>query len=1021
MLQCDTLPQPAAPLRRPAIPIARVPASPSSSSCSSCSSPPQIATRTKEALANTTTALGFTVPTAPTIRIPFRPSVPVIPSARSGTFRGSARTAVDANEECDGVALASMTVRGKGGRPCTAEAPRETLVQMVRQERAERARAQEAVQGLQAEVQRLGVEVEEHALDVKELEEENVVMQRALRERTDAEKKAERDARMQGVILRSRCEHQKMACDELARRLVEARHEIVAVGVEMKSVQATSSQRDANGEEPLQTFRKRLLQLLSLGGNTTWSETGSRPTTPAVVPTLAEMPVSTEQESTKPVFTSVPAPASSSQQPMPVTAPSVSNQCTQPATQAPAPLTSSKKPAQLSTSCLSEEQAKPSSIVSAQPKQPSTLATCTPTSCDIMSACFQSVFPSSPSEAEHVEEFDAELEFPRFSLEMDLQKQETCAGQLCLQENQMPSHAIATSLDKVVVETLGVVEDTRPLFAHCPSVGSWLRPLPQLFSASIDTVSSQAVNDNSKIATCEEVVVGDPTSPKTSADFRVSSCFDLPRCQFIHMPSVGAWLRAARREELLAPAAGEQESQASQVHDQEVEVEMCTRKVSEDQPCDIDEPLESTDPNSPQVVLVVRLDEEDSLGATRDAFDEVVALESEKIGRTAKSQDDNAPDVVQDVKALSSTSDSEGDSDDVDSDHDSDEEESEEESASEEESEQEAVGKRMCSEADSESMDAIEEKNEDSSDNDTAESDEETDDESQDDSAESIQTKEQQRNESLDDSKNSTEVGNLGEILPAVEVQKAMSETALWRAGILGLESPSSSPCKASVSRPPHAPPFEVAKLSPSLQDRMPNVAKGKTIAQGKDHSLEGSGGIEKSKPQALRSLSEGRIPQRQMDSRVAVSHTHPRQSERQLPDRPIDSLKARAKAPVPLPRHVPPPQMECTLQYAPPARDYDSWQYEKIFPAKDIVQVVRLEGKPYVRKGRKEMEEEIAGRHGKSRMNGLCGIYRPLVQNQERRAPRVQSLPSLPASSRSQHLLRDVQLGSPQRFVGIS
>jgi hypothetical protein len=46
------------------------------------------------------------------------------------------------------------------------------------------------------------------------------VVQRALRERTNAEKKAERDARMQGVLLRARAEQQKLACDELARRFV---------------------------------------------------------------------------------------------------------------------------------------------------------------------------------------------------------------------------------------------------------------------------------------------------------------------------------------------------------------------------------------------------------------------------------------------------------------------------------------------------------------------------------------------------------------------------------------------------------------------------------------------------------------------------------------------------------------------------------------------------------------------------------------------------------------------------------
>jgi len=571
-----------------------------------------------------------------------------------------------------------------------------------------------------------------------------------------------------------------------------------------------------------------------------------------------------------------------------------------------------------------------------------------------------------------------------------------------------------------------------------------VQPLPRHVPQFVSESTSKKIDD--------EVV------PCTSFNVNVH------RCGFVHRPSVGAWLCAAPRGELLARVAEEQMSQLSsrgsamlqsQLKEADAEVSCVDSKVSEDQLCETEVIVESVDQSSPQMLLFVRLDgdascepkQESIVDQPETCFDVVAGLELDNVDRVVEVQDDKAKDEACDENAPSPSLDSEDDSEDGS--EDDSEEESDEESASdeecsrqsEEETNEERVRKEQCSEADSESKGTTEQpikpkslaeadrESEDSSDNETSGSDEETDDDSQEDSAEDTENHVDQRpspkivETSFHDKSRKTQGANdLIEISPAEDVQKTMSATALWRAGILGLESPSSSPSKVSPvrsSRPPHAPPFEVAKLSPTLQVDIPNVAKGDHVAQGSDQSFGGNRVIDRSKHKASRCMSEGRIPHRQMDSRVAVSHTRPSPSERQPPERHIDSLKARAKAPAPLPRHVPPPQNACTLKYAPPLRDVDSWEYEKILP-RDIVQVVRLESKPYIRKGRKEMEQDIVSRPGKSKINGLSGIYRPLVQNQERRPPRVQSLPSLPASSRSHQLVRDVQLGSPQRFTGI-
>jgi hypothetical protein len=395
-------------------------------------------------------------------------------------------------------------------------------------------------------------------------------------------------------------------------------------------------------------------------------------------------------------------------------------------------------------------------------------------------------------------------------------------------------------------------------------------------------------------------------------------------------------------------------------------------------------------------------------------------------------QVDRPKQEVAPSSTLDSDEDSEEDSDD-DSDDDS-EEGSDEDSASDEVRKQdseeaastEQLQRKRSAGSDPDSTDTSEEPvkqthvsevdrgSEDSSDDETRESDEESDSDSQEDSAEDIPDESPSKKSHVD--------GVSLESSTAKDAQETMSATALWRAGILGLESPKSSPSKVSQTlnfRLPHSPAFEPAKLAPQLQVSMSNTAKGDhPRVQGAAHSINRL--IETSKHKPSRCMSEGRIPPHQPDARVAVSHTHPTLSERPL-DWPLDSLKARARAPAPLPRQVTPPQNAYPLKYAPPARDADSWEYERIIPTKNVVQVVKLEGKPYVRKGRKEMEQEIVARSGQSKKGGLNGIYRPLVQAQERRPPRVQSLPSLPGSSRAHPILGNVQLGSPQRFAGIA
>eukprot|EP00931_Biecheleriopsis_adriatica_P070028 TRINITY_DN4382_c0_g1_i16.p1 TRINITY_DN4382_c0_g1~~TRINITY_DN4382_c0_g1_i16.p1 ORF type:complete len:566 (-),score=175.93 TRINITY_DN4382_c0_g1_i16:224-1921(-) len=145
-------------------------------------------------------------------------------------------SAVEIDQEDDGAALAGMSARID--RPRTSDAPRMQLVKLVRQER-------EASHKLQVELQ--------------ELQTHNKQMSRALRERTEQQKQIERDARMQVLLFRSREEEQRMTCDELARRLVEAKRTVL----EQSPSQATAgAEVELTAQEPLDGFRQCLLQVL---------------------------------------------------------------------------------------------------------------------------------------------------------------------------------------------------------------------------------------------------------------------------------------------------------------------------------------------------------------------------------------------------------------------------------------------------------------------------------------------------------------------------------------------------------------------------------------------------------------------------------------------------------------------------------------------------------------------------------------------------------------------------------------
>jgi len=175
------------------------------------------------------------------------------------------------------------------------------------------------------------------------------------------------------------------------------------------------------------------------------------------------------------------------------------------------------------------------------------------------------------------------------------------------------------------------------------------------------------------------------------------------------------------------------------------------------------------------------------------------------------------------------------------------------------------------------------------------------------------------------------------------------------------------------------------------------------------------------------RASSEGQLrPLQHVEPRMAVSRA-PQELLEKHP--PIDSLLARARAPAPLPRYVAPPQPQSQIKYNPPARD--AWEYDKVTFVRDVVQVARLENKPYVRKGAKELEEELTARRRRGKISGLSNIYGPLVQMkakerepQRRQPPRVHSLPALPAARSSPSCFTEVQAlnhVSPQRLMALA
>lgn len=190
------------------------------------------------------------------------------PAATTSAFqRGSRSEPINLNDIEDGAGLAALTsARSSSSRPGTADASREQLVGMVRQERAQRLLAEQTATDLREELE--------------EVEEEKDVMHRALRERTDQQKRVERDARLQTVVFRHQREKQQAACSELARRLVEARNEVkLALPPRPQPKAPATASRPATPTpaappaEALEQLRNRLLQILSAGGSasTNWT------------------------------------------------------------------------------------------------------------------------------------------------------------------------------------------------------------------------------------------------------------------------------------------------------------------------------------------------------------------------------------------------------------------------------------------------------------------------------------------------------------------------------------------------------------------------------------------------------------------------------------------------------------------------------------------------------------------------------------------------------------------------------
>jgi len=200
-------------------------------------------------------------------------------------------SALEVTEYAGGVTLAAMTARSSSdSRPSTADAPRDELLRRLYRERAERLQAEETSKTLQAAVSKLEETVADHADDIDDLKEENVTMHRALRERTDAEKKVDRNIRMQTAIFRAQTEQRQQQYNQVVqqhnqvvRQLHEVKRELVSVAppnaqipsIAPANVQVQADQgieqQDCSPKPGFGEFRERLLQLLVGGTSTNWT------------------------------------------------------------------------------------------------------------------------------------------------------------------------------------------------------------------------------------------------------------------------------------------------------------------------------------------------------------------------------------------------------------------------------------------------------------------------------------------------------------------------------------------------------------------------------------------------------------------------------------------------------------------------------------------------------------------------------------------------------------------------------
>eukprot|EP00929_Paragymnodinium_shiwhaense_P004930 TRINITY_DN10623_c0_g1_i5.p1 TRINITY_DN10623_c0_g1~~TRINITY_DN10623_c0_g1_i5.p1 ORF type:complete len:1512 (-),score=458.44 TRINITY_DN10623_c0_g1_i5:263-4624(-) len=193
------------------------------------------------------------------------------------------------DEDVGGVGLAAMHARSSPkhlSRPSTAEASRDVLLDKLYKERAAKASLQAVATNLRTDIDRLGEELETQKEMHEDLEEDYEIAQRALRERTDAQKVAERDTRLQATVYKARMEQQQMQNTELARQVFEAarREKSSLVGtatrVSPASPASPASKAPLDPEEPASVtaassahdqshvfgeFKQRLAKLLKMG------------------------------------------------------------------------------------------------------------------------------------------------------------------------------------------------------------------------------------------------------------------------------------------------------------------------------------------------------------------------------------------------------------------------------------------------------------------------------------------------------------------------------------------------------------------------------------------------------------------------------------------------------------------------------------------------------------------------------------------------------------------------------------